>query len=423
MKNLIVITILLAGVCMGTFLAAGPTETTGEDEGESISLPYVALSSEVLALLRNSQWEEAVEKLERAYSMTMADPNLKYYLSYCYEQLAGTAIGEEKYPEAVKHLEKAIEYVNDRSRLYLNLGGCHLSLASYTEAEEALTQAIHLEPDNFTARVLLGEVYYHINDMENARAQWEAALKIKPGDKHTKKRLDQLKKYDKVSGDFETEQDNWFSVSFDGVKKPRLRELVLEMLVEISQNIGNELGLYPQRQIKVILLTNRQFFDITGSPGWAGGVYEGQIKVPVDKYETDLLRIVLTHEYIHAVIFDRLSFRCPWWLNEGLAQYMSGDNNGNAKKLEIAAQFMKEGEPPALEELPGDMLKGGDKKMVGVAYALGLSAVNYFIRVYGVSSMRHVLEVMAEGKSFTSVVMDITGYSFSEFQSNWHGEG
>lgn len=103
----------------------------------------------------------------------------------------------------------------------------------------------------------------------------------------------------------------------------------------------------------MILLTNRAFFDITGSLEWAGGVYEGQIKIPVDKYDAALLRIVLTHEYVQAVIFDRLSFRCPWWLNEGLAQYLSFDRVGNKKKLDLAAKYISEGEVLSLGELPG----------------------------------------------------------------------
>ena len=190
------------------------------------------------------------------------------------------------------------------------------------------------------------------------------------------------------------------------------------MLEKISSHVGNELGLYPKRQIPVILLTNRAFFDITGSPEWAGGVYEGQIKVPVDKYDASLLRIVLAHEYVHAVIFDRLTFRCPWWLNEGLAQYLSLDQVGNKKKLDLAAKYISEGEVPSLGELPGNMLTGGGQQ-VQVAYALALSAVQYFVDQFGISGLQLAFDFMADGKGFASVIGEITGYSFKEFQTSW----
>jgi len=296
---------------------------------------------------------------------------------------------------------------------------CSRYLKNDQEAEEAFSRTIQLQPDHFLAHRMLGEIYYMSNNMDGAREHWETALKIKPDDEYTKKRMAGLKKFDKVAGKYETENGMMFSVSFDGTEKPELRELVLGMLEKISTDVGQQLGLYPKRQIPVILLTNRAFFDITGSPEWAGGVYEGHIKVPVDKYDAKLLRIVLAHEYVHAVIFDRLSFRCPWWLNEGLAQYLSRDLSGNKKKLDIAAKFMKEGETPPLENLPGNLLKSGDSNSVLVAYSLALSAVQYFVDQFGITDMQFYFDLMAGGKDFGSVMNEITGYSFDEFQANW----
>jgi hypothetical protein len=141
--------------------------------------------------------------------------------------------------------------------------------------------------------------------------------------------------------------------------------------------------------------------------------------VPVDNYDPKRLRIVLTHEYVHAVIFDRLSIRCPWWLNEGLAQYLSGDRSGNKQKLELVAQFIKQGGDPSLEELPGDLFKAGDSKSVQLAYAQALSAVQYFADNFGIADVQYAIDLMAEGRDFGSVIGQITGYSFAEFQEKW----
>jgi tetratricopeptide (TPR) repeat protein len=416
MKKISIITLLVMSLWLsGTFFAL----TIGTEEEDKVYLPRVNLNPETYQLLKNSQWEQAIEKLTEAYKFVNSDPNLKYYLVFCFEQLANTAFNEKRYQDAINQLESAVQYVNDQPRLYLGLGACFFSLSRYSEAEHAFSRVLDLEPDHFMAHKMLGEIYYLTNNTEEAREHWEAALKKNPDDDYTKKRLAGLKKYNRLAENFETEVDMMFSVSFNGTQKPQLRELVLKMLGEISRQVGQELNLYPTRQIPVILLTDQAFFDITGSPQWAGGVYEGHIKVPVDNYRPELLKIVLAHEYVHAVIFDRLSFRCPWWINEGLAQYLSGDQAGNKLKLALATQFIKESKVPPLQELPGNLLKDGDSKSVQLAYALALSAVQYFIDQFGMSDMQYVMDLMAEGKGFASIIGNITGFSFDEFQEKW----
>jgi tetratricopeptide (TPR) repeat protein len=417
MKHLSIVILILLVLCIGGVNAAAGSGN-GDDKEEKVSLPYVSFPPEVYQLLKSSQWEQAVEKLTRLYEAPGSDTNLKYYIAYCYEHIADIAIKEKRYRDAIDRLNDALDYVDDQPRIYFGQGACYFSLAQYDEAEEAFSTVVRMQPDHFLAHRMLGEINYFNNNLDAAREHWETALKLKPDDSYTKKRLAGLKKFDKVAENFETEVGMMFSVSFDGKEKPELRELVLGMLEKISSEIGQELGIYPRRQIPVILLTNRAFFDITGSPEWAGGVYEGQIKVPVDKYDAALLRIVLAHEYVHAVIFDRLSFRCPWWLNEGLAQYLSFDRVGNKKKLDLAAKYIGEGEVPSLGELPGDMLKGGGAR-VKVAYALALSAVRYFVDEFGMSDLQLSIDLMAEGKGFAGVIGDITGYSFKEFQASW----
>jgi tetratricopeptide (TPR) repeat protein len=414
MKTKAIITFILV-LSVGLFSYAGNTEV---DEGK-IELPYVRLDQGTYDLLKAGQWEEAIDRLYRASRLTASDPNLKYYLVYCHERLAVKALDEERFEDAIEQLDKAVGYVNDLPRLHLELGLCYYGLARYQEAGEAFNRAILLNPGSFLAHKMLGEIYYVANNTEDAREHWRAALKIKPDNKYVKERLSQLDKYNRMSGDLETEVDVMFAVSFDGEQKPRLRELVLEMLMKISRQVGRESNLYPKRQIPVVLLTNQAFFDITGSPEWAGGVYEGHIKVPVDNYDEKLLRIVLAHEYVHAVIFDRLSLRCPWWLNEGLAQYLSGDRQGNAQKLELAGLYIEDGQIPLLEDLPGNLLKGGSSDLVMAVYSLALSAVKYFVDEFGITAMQYALDLMAEGKRFDTAVKQITGYSSLEFQEKW----
>lgn len=391
--------------------------TTNKEKQKKISLPAVHLSPEIIELIKTRKWEPAINKLNGIYKRD-GDPKLKYYIAYCYEEMASIVINKKQFQDGIDLLNKSLIYRDDLAHPYIGLGFCYFSLSQYEDAEEAYLKALDLSPEDFQANSMLGEICYITNRLTEAMKYWVAALKILPENNYAKRRLEGLKKTIHLSADHEKEEAMIFSVSFDGSRKPHLRDLVLNMLIEISEQIDQELQLYPNRQIPVILLTNKAFADITGSPGWAGGAYEGHIKIPIDRYAIEPLRQVLTHEYIHAVIYDLLAYRCPWWLNEGIAQYFSGDNGGNQRKLKLANQMIKKGTVPDLKELPS-LLKGGDRFKVKVAYGLALSAVKYLIDTYGTQDLQSILDLMKGGKSFSYIVSEITGYTFIQFQKNW----
>ncbi len=388
-----------------------------EIETKGPKLPRVVLSAEARQHLIAGNWEEALDALEDMNSSPIADPNLKHYLALCHEQLAIAAYKEKDYATVIEQLDEALHYLPDSHGLVYSKGMAHFSLSQYGEAEDAFSRAVALWDDDAQSHMMLGEVYYLTGDTDNALVHLEMALELDPSNEKLKKRLEKLQKDLKAARDYETEMDSYFTVRFDGKKAPRLREKVLEMLQDAYTEIGQKLNLYPNRQISVTLMTNKAFFDITESPGWAGGVYEGQIKVPAENFQLDTLKKILYHEYVHAVIFDRLSTRCPWWLNEGLAQYFSGDGRGNGVRLEYAKQVLALGNIPPLEKLPGHWLH--DEKGAKSAYSIVLSAVDYFIEYFGAYEMQSILDLMGEGQDFQDAIEEITGFSFTEFQKNW----
>ena len=78
---------------------------------------------------------------------------------------------------------------------------------------------------------------------------------------------------------------------------------------------------FPAEPITVVLYTQQQFRDVTRTPGWSGGLFDGRIRLPVrgglaDRREFER---VLTHEYVHALVHSVAAGGVPAWLNEGLA--------------------------------------------------------------------------------------------------------
>ena len=72
-----------------------------------------------------------------------------------------------------------------------------------------------------------------------------------------------------------------FTVSFEGPAEAELAAEALEVLDRAYWRVGQLLGTYPTDPVPVVLYTTEQFRDITRSPAWAAGAYDGTIRVPM----------------------------------------------------------------------------------------------------------------------------------------------
>src|SRR4029077_4668389 len=102
----------------------------------------------------------------------------------------------------------------------------------------------------------------------------------------------------------------------------------LDSLEHAYWRISDTLGTYPAQPIAVVLYTGEQFRDITRSPEWAAGAYDGTIRVPMrgaldDEKELDR---VLSHELAPALVRTLSPSAIPTWLNEGLATVFESDD-------------------------------------------------------------------------------------------------
>ena len=123
-----------------------------------------------------------------------------------------------------------------------------------------------------------------------------------------------------------------FTVKFDGQEDAQTWTTVLDILEDAYRDIGQRFGHFPSKPIVVVLHTKDHFQSATGSPVWADGLFDpvlGRIQIPTQGATTDTkwLTSVLRHEYVHALLHDRLgpsNTSLPLWLNEGLAMQWAG---------------------------------------------------------------------------------------------------
>jgi tetratricopeptide (TPR) repeat protein len=379
--------------------------------------PAVTLPRPVAALLDAGRWSEALDHLIPAFHRPESHGDLGPYIALCYQRIGQQALMDNRPVDAIDAFDRGLRFSRRDPDLHLGLGRAYLMASDYAAAEAALQDALSLRPGDPAAHRGLGQVYYLTDDAESALYHWEQAIKTGRPDPALTSRLARLRRQLAASSNLETVADHRFSIRFDGEQNPELREIVLEMLGDAAFNIGQKLNIWPNRRIGVMLLTRTAFFDITGSPGWAGGIYEGQIKAPVAGYRADLLERILHHEYVHAVLFDFLSDRCPWWLNEGMAQYFAPDPEGNRKKRGMAKQLLADGARPSLADL-GRRLTD-DPQSALAAYSLALSATTYLIDTFDLFRLQTLLEGLRDGMAPEAALSFAIGYSLPEFEAEW----
>jgi tetratricopeptide (TPR) repeat protein len=312
--------------------------------------------------------------------------------------------GELPAPEAWAALERGdadkaaaifreeLERSPGHAMLLYGAGYAAFSLGRTDAAISSLKQAIESNPRFIQAMVLLSQIAYRTADLDLAVATLEKAAAIAPRDRDIAQQLVRWRREAALHGRFEERSTARFKVLFEGAAEKAIGDRVAAVLESVYWRIGKALNTYPSETLTVVLYTNRQFQDITRAPAWAGGGYDGRIRLPVGGAlrSPKTLERVVTHEFVHAVIHNAAPTGAPSWVHEGLASYMeSPDRTWVAQVLRRA-----DGRIP-IEDLANgfDQFDGGTAL---VAYAQSLLAGELLCERLG-SNLGPFLQMLGRG--------------------------
>jgi hypothetical protein len=165
---------------------------------------------------------------------------------------------------------------------------------------------------------------------------------------------------------------------------------MLDALDEEYARVRHELGCVIGRKIDTLVIPLETWEQMGHSP-WAGGLFDGRIQVPL-VYERSRvgpkMREVFAHEIVHACI-ARFGNH-PTWLHEGLAQHLSGVKLSQDYRRALK-QALGAGKLPGLERMSGPW-GGMNAAQAATAYAYGLMAVEDWIALEGMESVRQTLK-------------------------------
>jgi tetratricopeptide (TPR) repeat protein len=295
----------------------------------------------------------------------------------------------------------------------LNFGAgiaAHL-LGRADEAERSLKRALELNPRLADAAKLLGEIEYSAGYLDDAIRLYEQALAQKPEDPDISQRLEKWRKESAVHLGLTQRNDGRFSIIFEGSTDSALADHALATLDAAYWRIGGEIGAYPASSITVTLYTDEQFRDLTGAPEWAGGVFDGRIRIPVKGVRQNLPEFdrVLVHELTHAMVSTLAPRGVPTWLHEGLASYFEPEDLASALRvLRITG--------PVPVEVLLQRFAGLNERQATAAYAESLVLADALMRRTG-GRMAIVLQSLDRGETLQES-LQLVGVSLPDLETD-----
>jgi len=327
------------------------------------------------------------------------------------ERAGWDALAAGRAHDAANAFREAIASDPRNAELYVGAGAAAMLERRDADARQALEYALSLDPKLSRARALLGQVLYRAGDLPGAIRQYEM---LAPDDKQAAATLDRWRREAELNSRLHQTIGSHFTVSFEGPEEAALADRALDALERAFWRVGGTLGTYPYGPIPVVLYSNEQFRDITRSPSWAAGAYDGTIRVPMrgalnDPQELDR---VLAHEFTHALVREIAPHGVPAWLNEGLATALeSGD-------LEWAERRVRQADGPLSLEMLASSFSRLSGKQAQLAYAASALAVRQLIDDAGGPALINLLRDVGDGVSFDTAFAHRMQRGFGDFQAS-----
>jgi tetratricopeptide (TPR) repeat protein len=294
-------------------------------------------------------------------------------------------------------------------KAFLCAGMAQFMLGDYAQAAPSLEKALIAGADEYQCRKYLAFSYYYMHDLDKGISSAEKALSIKK-EAELETFYARLMREKKAHRNFISESSGHFKIEYDGYEHGSMSRTVIAMLEDAYSTIGRDLDYYPTGPITVILYTRHDFQDVTQMPGWIAGFFDkrdGKIRVPVKGAEGKeaMLRTVLFHEYVHALIYS-ITRNCPLWVHEGLAEYYS---KGPSQRV---------GQIIPLNRLESSFA-GLDGRGIIIAYIESHSAVSHLMERYGAHRVKGLLVSLAKGNDTNRAFTDSFHLSYTEFIDKW----
>jgi len=384
--------------------------------------------------LENRGFHQAIQSFERALALRPADVKAREGLARAHAGLGVEFTNSGEPGPAREAFERSLRSAEDP------LARFGLGYLDYLEmrdgsARDHLLRALAKEPNDARTHKLLALLEYRKGETAAALKRMERAVELDPKDQECEAFRKRWVVEDELLNKLSETATSHFLVRSDRSLHPDAVREILADLERVHDAIGQALGHWPRQKVPVLLLAEAEFHSATGSVHWVGGVYDGQIKVPVKPEEgrpgadrAALLR-TLRHEFAHVVVKE-LSPSCPNWLNEGIAQYFElGDDRtrdplAERERAARAEKVKKEllsnrKQRLSLEKIPARMAEITDPGLARWSYLEGLGFVSYLVEKHRSFRLRLLLSAYRREGSLSKAFLATYGAPLAALEADW----
>lgn len=329
--------------------------------------------------------EEAVATLREAVKLEPTNSVFRRNLSIAIARKANKMSGDEQ--AVIKLLEESLQLWPKNPEGLDGLSTIHFKAARYTAALESA--------------MILKEMMPERDDL----AQYVIHLQKKVADEKG----------------MSSEKGDRFRLLYSDEKRLEYGGELLSILQTQLDSLSVALGIFPERPIDVLLLTDDLGTRATPQDPFLEGLYDGQIRLYAGQGIEDRTKLILTvrHEMVHALLHQAAG-NLPGWVHEGVAQ-IAGEDPDEERMMDLKkylAHKVREGYRIDLASMGISFINlDGDSRTQ--AYASSLLFMDYLSREYGSSFLPRFVAEISSGTSPTNALKTLTGYSFAQLQSSF----
>src|SRR5437667_847295 len=292
--------------------------------------PVVARDSrvfieEAIRLYAAGQFPRTCERFSRTADNNPTSAALRVNISNYFEGWGWQALREGRPDEALLLFRQGLVDAPESTTLLKGLGLAAVHAGRPDDAFVPLERAVRAEFDP-EVRVLLAHLYDSRDDPARAIAHLRAVLEREPDNAGALRLLEKVERERRAESGFHRDVTPRFVLKYRGAPGTEARRTILGLLEVAAERVDRALRWEPRERPAVVLYERGQFQDVTRVHGWATGLFDGKIVLPIGPALPPAAQVerLIVHEYAHAAIHHLSRGRAPRWLQEGLAQALEG---------------------------------------------------------------------------------------------------
>jgi tetratricopeptide (TPR) repeat protein len=358
-------------------------------------------------------------EFETAARSNRGDAQISQRYQMALSEVIHLQVQQGNQPAALESLQRFLSFDPGNLQASLILASLYLKQGQYAQVENLLSPLELKHRNSAELCYLLGTAYslQEKNEFASRALRRSLELQYNPD---VQKALKKIEGENQAENSFRQSNSLHFVVRYEGTDSYHaLGREILESLEKAFRDLEIALNYSPRETIAVVLYPDELFQDVTQAPHWAGALNDGKIRIPIkgiSRVDGQLERI-LKHELTHSFVRLKTGSNCPVWLNEGLAQFLSGDS---AKSYTpILRQLAEINQLPPLAQLEGAFVSLPTPAML-LAYHESLLAVEFLNQAYGMETLLRILSESANNASFESTLKTVLRRDYSELQKEFH---